>query len=137
MQLQVNLILAAFLFVTHTSQPAVKETSANSQSAAAQQVSPRTDVLVYFNNNTSVTFTVRMFNQGTGTWYLFYAVPGGTNIGPVPEGTYNVVIYPNGGSSQYTFNGFCSYTGTGYTVSWYSIPILASGNCNQVNIAYW
>lgn len=134
MQLKLNLILVAFLCVN---QLAVKETSTNSQTYTTKQTSPLTDVLVYCNNNTSVTFTVRMFDQGTATWYLFNAVPGGTNIGPVPAGTYNVFIYPNGGSSQYSFNGFCSYTGTGYTVSWYSIALPASGNCNQINIAYW
>lgn len=137
MQLQVNLALAAFLFVTHISQPAVNETSTNSQVSTTQQATPLADVLVYCNNNTSVTFTVRMFNQGTATWYLFNAVPGGTNIGPVPEGTYNVFLYPNGGSSQYSFNGFCSFAATGYTVSWYSVAIVASGNCNQINITYW
>jgi hypothetical protein len=107
-------------------------------SVYTKPVAPLTDVDLYFNNSTSITFTIRMLNTTTGTWYMFYGVPGGTNFATVPAGTYNVSIYPNGNSNPYTFNGFCSFTGTGYTVNWSGVVLPGPHACSHtINVAYY
>ena len=134
MRSTLNFILAAMLCMALTDQA-----SANFNSKLPyHKPAPFADVDLYFNNNTSVTFTIRMYNTSTATWYMFYGVPGYTNFATVPAGTYNVSIYPNGGPLPYTFNGFCSFSGTGYTVNWSGVVLPGANGCSHtIDVSYY
>lgn len=135
MRSTLNLILVAIVCMALTDQASA---NFNSKLPYYTPAARFTDVNLYLNNNTSITFTIRMYNTTTATWYMFSGVPGYTNFGTVPPGTYNVSIYPNGGSLPYTFNGFCSFTGTGYTVNWSGVVLPGANGCSHtIDITYY
>lgn len=107
------------------------------QAQADQYGTCQSSVQIYFNNYGSVDFDIELYNTSTGESYYFNASPYQTgNWIEVPEGTYDINIYPDDPWGYYHYASVgCGYYNGGYYSINYSGIYLSTG-CNNIDLDY-